>query len=225
MSTQTMSTQLFRMLVALSGILGVAALIISFSINPTPPTGATTAQIVVWGREHENLILAGSWLQAIGSFLEVVFILAIIHIAGATQRLSGWITAFAAIVIMAVSLVEVSFYLSAIQGGVNGDLTTLAVSLNLIKAIQHAYVIVPAPTILLGLGVVILNSHVFPRIFGYLALALGVIMGILGFVGTFIPLQQVIDSVLTVQEVWFAALAISVRKAANGAETILPARA
>lgn len=224
-----MSTRLFRMLVALSGILGVVALSVSFSINPAPPAGATIAQIVVWGREHENLILTGSWLQAIGSLLEVVFILAIIHITGATQRLAGWIAAFAATVIVAVSLVEVSFYLSAIQGGVSGDLTTLAVSLNLIKAIQHAYVIVPAPTLLLALAVVILKSSVFPRLFGYLALALGVTMGILGLVGTFVPLQQVIDYVLTVQEVWFAAvaitLAISVRKASNGAEAILHAKA
>ena len=224
-----MSTRLFRMLVALSGLLGVVALSVSFSINPAPPAGATIAQIVVWGREHENLILTGSWLQAIGSLLEVVFILAIIHIAGATQRLAGWIAAFAATVIMGVSLVEVSFYLSAIQGGVSGDLTTLAVSLNLIKAIQHAYVIVPAPTLLLALGVVILNSSVFPRLFGYLALLLGVTMGILGLVGTFISLQQVIDYVLTVQEFWFAAvaitLAISVRKTSKGAETILHAKA
>lgn len=224
-----MSTSLFRMLVALSGILGVVALSVSFSINPAPPAGATIAQIVVWGRVHENLILTGSWLQAIGSLLEVVFILAIIHITGATQRLAGWIAAFAATVIMAVSLVEVSFYLSAIQGGVSGDLTTLAVSLNLIKAIQHAYVIVPAPMLLLALGVVILSSPMFPRLFGYLALALGVTMGILGLVGTFVPLQQVIDYVLTVQEVWFAAvaitLAISVRKASNGAEAILHAKA
>ncbi len=204
-----MSTKLFRILVALCGLLGVAALMFSFSINPAPPAGATIQQIVVWGKQHETLILAGSWLQGVGSLLEVIFMLGLIHLAGATKSLAGWITAFSATVIVGISFVEVSFYLSAIEGGVNGDLTTLSVSINLIKAIQHAYVIAPAPANLLALGVVLLSSHLMPRIFGYLALLLGTALGVLGLVGTFIPLQQVIDLVLTVQEVWYAAIAIA----------------
>jgi hypothetical protein len=164
---------------------------------------------MTWGAAHKTLILAGAWLQAAGSLLEVIFILGIIVIAGATQRLSGWITAFAATVIMTVSMVEVSFYLSAVQGGVSGDLTTLSVSLKLIQAIQHAYVIAPSPALLLGLGIILLQSHLFPRLFGYLALALGAVLGILGFIGTFTPLHQVIDYILGAQELWFIAAGIA----------------
>lgn len=203
-----MSAKLFKIMIAICGILGVAALMVSFSINPAPPAGASIPQVVTWGRQHEMLILTGSWLQAIGSLLEVIFILAIIRLAGAANRLAGWVTAFAATTIMAVSLVEVSFYLSAVQGGVSGDLTLLAISLNLIKAIQHAYVIAPAPTLLIGLGCVLFNSRLLPRIFSYLAIALGVILAILGFVGVFSPMQQVVDYVLSAQELWFAAAAI-----------------
>jgi hypothetical protein len=196
------------MLIAITGILGAISLVISFSINPGPPAGATLAQVIAFGKQSQNLILVGSWLQGTGSLLEVIFILGIMHLAGATKQLVGWITAMAATAIVGVSLVEVSFYLSATQGGVSGDLTTLSVSLALIKAIQHAYVIAPAPALLVGLGIIIVSSRVLPRVFGYLALALGVTLGVLGFVDLFLAGQQIVDTVLGAQEVWFAAAAI-----------------
>ena len=182
-----MSTRLFRVLVGLTGFIGVAALMVSFSINPGPPAGATIPQIMVWGRANENLVLAGAWLQAFGSLLNVIFIFALIQMSGAGQKLAGWVTAFAGIAIMGVSLVEVSFYISAIEGGVAGDMTIIAVSLDLIKAIQHAYVIAPAPTLLIGLGIVLLNARLFPRLFAYIFVAFGLVMGTLGLIGTFVP--------------------------------------
>lgn len=218
-----MSTRMFRVLIAITGFVGVVALSASFAINPAPPAGLTIPQVVMWGKEHEVLIQAGAWLQAFGSLLEVIFILAILHITGAMKRFSGLIVAASAILIMGVSLVEVSLYLNAIAGVVSGDLVTLAVSINLIKSIQHAYVIAPAPVLLLALGGVIITSRLFPRLLGYLGLAFGVVLGILGLIGTFIPLQTVIDDVLTAQEVWLAilaiALALTVRKALNGSTT------
>ncbi|HEY4385667.1 MAG TPA: hypothetical protein VGN34_14510 [Ktedonobacteraceae bacterium] len=214
-----MSAKLFRILVAVSGILGVAALMVSFSINPAPPASATLPQIVVWGKQHQALIEAGAWLQGVGSMLEVIFMLSILRLTDATKSLAGWIMAFAATVIVGISFVEVAFYLSAISGGASGDMTTLMVSLNLIKAIQHAYVIAPAPANLLALGILLLTSHLVPKVFGYLALVLGAALGILGLVGTFIPMQGVIDGVLSVQELWFLTLAITLivtaRKSTN----------
>ena len=44
-----MSTKLFRMLSALSGLVGVIMLITSFSINPGPPSNATSAQLIAFG--------------------------------------------------------------------------------------------------------------------------------------------------------------------------------
>ncbi len=41
-----MSTKLFRMLSALSAIVGVIMLITSFSLNPGPPSNATGAQLI-----------------------------------------------------------------------------------------------------------------------------------------------------------------------------------
>lgn len=204
-----MSSRLYRILVAICGILGVVALMASFSINPAPPAGATIPQIVVWGKEHQVLIEVGAWLQGIGSLLEVIFMLGLLKLAGATRTLAGMVTAFAATVIVGISFVEVAFYLSAIAGGVSGDMATLVVSLNLIKAIQHAYVIAPAPANLIAIGIVLISTRLAPRVFGYIALVLGAALGILGLIGTFIPMQDIIDMVLSVQEVWYLAIAIT----------------
>ncbi|GCE28258.1 hypothetical protein KDA_37420 [Dictyobacter alpinus] len=204
-----MSSRLYRIMVAICGILGVVALMASFSINPAPPAGASIAQIVVWGKEHQVLIEAGAWLQGIGSLLEVIFMLGLLQLAGATRTLAGLVTAFAATVIVGISFVEVSFYLSAIAGGVSGDMATLGVSLNLIKAIQHAYVIAPAPANLIAIGIVLYRTRLVHRVFSYIAFVLGVALVILGFIGTFTPMQNSIDIVLSVQEVWYLAIAIT----------------
>ena len=218
-----MSTKAFRILVALCGILGITALMVSFAINPAPPAGSAIPQIVVWGKQHETLILTGSWLQGVGSLLEVIFILALVHLTDTTRLLRGWIVMFTATIIMGVSLVEVAFYISTIESGVSGDLTTMSVSLNLIKAIQHAYVIAPAPALLFTLAVILIDSRMLPRLFGYLAVVLGATMGILGLIGTFIPLQLVIDTVLSVQEIWFIAIAITLIITAKAASNVMPA--
>ncbi len=212
-STSTHSNRPVYIFAALCGILGAVSLSVSFSINPGPPAGATIQQIIVWGQQVQGLIRAGAWLQAFGSLLEVIFMLALIYLANATKRLSSMIIAFTATAIMSVSLIEIAGYLSAIQSGVNGDLISLRMSLILIQAIQHAYVIAPAPANLLALGVLLLNSHLLPRIqlriFAAIAIILGAVVGVMGLIGTFIPMQTQIDMALTVQEVWFIATSIA----------------
>jgi hypothetical protein len=88
----------------------------------------------------------------------------------------------------------------------------LGVSLNLITSIQHAYSIIPAPALDASLGVVLLTSPLFAgafgRILGYLGLAFGAVLLVLGFIGTFTPLQQAVDNVLTGQQVWLIAITV-----------------
>lgn len=215
-----MSTRTSRVWLAILGFIGVVVLSASFAINPAPPAGASLSQITTWGAQHETLIEAGAWLQVVGSFLQLVFILGILYVTNTINRFLGLITASAVVLIMGVSLVESSFYLNAVAGGVNGDLATLGVSLNLIKSIQHAYTIIPAPALDAGLGVVMLTSPLFAgvlgRILGYLGIAFGIVLLILGFIGTFTPLQQAIDNVLMAQQVWLIVITIAL---------VLPARA
>ena len=55
-----MSTTLFRRLSALSGIIGVMLLGISFTMNPSPPANVTTAQLIAFANQNFTSILWGA---------------------------------------------------------------------------------------------------------------------------------------------------------------------
>jgi hypothetical protein len=201
-----MSQRQRQILTAICGIVGPVILVASFVINPAPPADATVAQLGAFATQHHDTIVVGGWLQGLGSLLIVLFALAVVHLADATHRLAGWITLLSGATILMVSLVEVTFYLGAVQATAAGDMASAVASNNLIKAVQHIFLI--APALLLPLGVVLLDSRLLPRVFAYLALAIGTTLQVLGLFGLFHALQPVIDVVLIVQSLWFVAASI-----------------
>jgi len=154
---------------AVSGLVGTCMIGISFAINNGPPAGASGAQLTAFGQQHHDVILWGSWLQAIGPALITVFALALVFLAGATTRLAGWMTLFGAATLMTVSLIEITGYIGTLH---TSPATMAGTSLALIQSVQHLYFIVAAPAVWLPLGLVILGSAVLPRILGYLAIVL-----------------------------------------------------
>lgn len=213
-----MSTRLFRILSALSGMIGVIMLIPSFIINPGPPPDPTVAQLIAFANQYRTSILIGAWLQAVSPFLIILFALALVHLTEETKSLVGWMTLAGGSILVMTSLLEVTFYLS----GVNGNpATTGQISLELIAAVQHIYSMVAAPAVFLPLGIVILRSRVLPRIFGYLALALAGIFAVLGIIALFAPIQHVVDILATVQGLWWLLAAITLlMRPANEAEGV-----
>jgi hypothetical protein len=206
-----MSTKLFRMLTALSCIIGVIMLITSFSINPGPPPNATDAQLIAFGKQYYTSILWGSWLQAVGPLLIVLFAFAIVCLAGATTRLAGWMTMFGGAILMTVSLIEITFYMSTLNTTpLNGNPAALGlISLALIHSVQHLYFIVGAPALFIPLGVVILSSRVLPGVFGYLAIALGAAFAIAGVVFLYdLTLPVLVQASASIQGLWWLAAAI-----------------
>ncbi len=201
-----MSTRLFRILTGLCGILGVTMLITSFVINPGPGPNPTLAQLIAFGNQYHYAILIGAWLQTISPPLIVLFAFAIVHLAGATTRFAGWMTLFGGTILVMVSLVEVTFYLSAVNGN---PATTGMISLDLIKAVQHLYSMVAAPLLFFSLAAVILGSRVLPHVFGYTALVLGAVFAILGAVALFSPLQHLVDILSIIQGFWWLIAAIT----------------
>lgn len=161
----------------LTGVIGVLLLGLSFAINNGPPPNATSAELVKFGHDNYMKILWGAWMQAVGPVLIVLFAFTLVYLAGATQRLSGWMTFFGATILMTVSLVEITFYISALHA----DPAMMPyISLVLISAVQHLYFIVAAPSLFLPLGIVLLRSTVLPRTFGYLGLVLAAVFAGLG---------------------------------------------
>jgi hypothetical protein len=106
-----------------------------------------------------------------------------------------------------VSLVEITFYISALY---SNPATMALISGDLIHAAQHLYFIVAAPALFLPLGVVILGSRVLPRVFGYLALALGAAFATLGVVTIFtLTLPALVLAFAGLQTLWWLAAAIT----------------
>ena len=163
---------------AVSGLAGTCMIGISFAINPGPPAGASGAQLTAFGQQHHDAIVWGSWVQAVGPALIVVFALAIVVLAGATTRLAGWMTLFGAATLMTVSLIEITGYIGTLQPS---PATMAQTGLALIHSVQHLWFIA-APALFLPLGLVILGSAVLPRILGYLAIVLAAGYALAGLV-------------------------------------------
>jgi len=199
------------MLSALSAIVGVIMLITSFSLNPGPPSNATGAQLIAFGNQYYTSILWGAWLQAVGPLLIVLFAFAIVSLAGATTRLAGWMTMFGGTILMTVSLVEITFYMSALNTTpLNNNPAAMGlISLALIHSVQHLYFIVGAPALFIPLGVVILGSRLLPRVLGYLAIVLGAAFAIAGVVYLFdLTLPVLVQAFASIQVLWWLAAAI-----------------
>jgi hypothetical protein len=201
------SKRLFCRLSGLSGVAGVVLIMVSFTINSGPPPGATGAELVKFGQQNYANILWGAWLQAVGPVLIVLFAFALVHLAGATQGLAGWMTLFGATTLMTVSLIEITLYISALS--TNPDIMPF-ISLRLISAVQHLYFIVAAPTLFLPLGIVLVSSSILPRLFGYLALLLATAFAALGIIFLLrLTLPGAVTAFAGVQAIWWLAAAIT----------------
>ena len=207
MTNSNIVSKRFCILSGCSGILGVILLIISFNINTGPPPNATLNQLIAFGHQYYAAILWGAWLQAVAPVLIVLFAFSIVKLSGATNSLSGWMTMFGAVVLMIVSLIEITFYISAIF------LTPKAgilISLNLIHSVQHLYFIVAAPTLFISLGCVLIRSNALHHMFAYFAFFIGASFGIIGIVFLLeLVLPLWVTAIAGVQAIWWLAASIS----------------
>jgi hypothetical protein len=200
-----MSARFFRILVSLNCMVGVLLLITSFVINPSPPSDSTPAQLVAFADRYHTSILIGSWLQAISPILIVFFGLSLAYLADATRKLVGSLLLFGSFILVLVSLIEVTFYLTTAYNPV----TVGMIGLDIIRAVQHLYSMVAAPLLFFPLAVILLGSHVLPRVFGYLALVLGGAFAILGMLALFSPIQYIVDYLAYTQGLWWLSAALA----------------
>lgn len=198
---------------------------LSFAINEGSPAGASDAELLTFAEHYYTFaehyyrsVLWGSWLQAGGPALIVFFTLSLVHLAGAAHRLAGWMTLLGTTCLITVSLVEVTFYISALH---QSPPTMPSISLAMISAVQHLYFIIAAPVVFLPLGAVFCRSNVLPKIFGYSAIALGCLFAALGAIFMLVlTLPDAVTGCAAVQALWWltAAIALIVRKNAICAE-------
>jgi hypothetical protein len=207
MNRDFVSRRAFCLLSGISGILGVAMLVASFSINPGLPGDAPVPAMIEFARQHYAGELWGAWLQAVGPVFIVLFALALVHLAGATRRLAGWMTIFGATTLMTVSLIEITFYISGMF--VVPEMMP-AISIKLVYAVQHLYFMVAAPALFFPLGIVLLGSDVLPRVFGYCAVLLAIGFAAAGAIFMLtLRLPDAVAAAGSVQPIWWLAAAIT----------------
>lgn len=207
MAHNAKAKRLFCILSALSGVLGVLMLIVSFSINAGPPPGSSGPELVRFAAQYYKSVLWGAWLQAVGPVFVVLFAFALVHLCGAERRLAGWMTFFGSTVLMTVSLIEVTFYMVALFTSPSG---MTEVGFRLIESVQHLYFFVAAPALFVPLGMVLVRSRVIPRVLGYLAIALGGTFALVGMATLLtLALPASITSLGSIQALWWLAAAFS----------------
>jgi hypothetical protein len=125
-----------------------------------------------------------------------------------------------AVILVMVSLIEVTFYLSAVNGI---QAMTPLISMDMIHAVQHLFSMVAAPVVFLPLSAVILSSRVLPRGFGYAGLAIGGLFAVMGILVLFYPWQYMVDDLAFGQALWWLAAAITLlfRPARAGSDTFV----
>src|SRR5262249_48819052 len=192
-----MRRQILRTGKGICGIVGVITLITGFSINPGPPAGTSATQAIAFFMQHRDAVLLGGWMQEIGAFLCIAFLVALTVLAGWASRISGLLLLLGGSILILVSLIEVTFYLLTVQGSTSGNATEVMLGLELTKAIQHGYSMLAAPAVFFPVGALILGSRVVPRGFGYLAFLLGAIFTALGGVVLFNDSLQVLVNILS----------------------------
>lgn len=201
--TKEMNTRRNCVLTGIAGICGVLLLGLSFAINSGGPTGGSDAQLAEFARQHYAQVLWGAWLQAVGPALIVLFAFSLVHMAGAEHCLAGWMTFFGAATLMTVSLIEVTFYVSALhqQPPAMG-----AMSLGVISAVQHLYFVIAAPAVFLPLGIILCGADVLPKAFGYLAIALAILFFSVGALYMLtLTLPDPVTALGAVQGLWWLA--------------------
>jgi hypothetical protein len=204
-----------RALAAICGITGVLMLTAHFLIpGNVPPDSASLARIAAFAREHRDVLLISAWLQVTGAILYVVFILAVVHLAGAGQRFAGRIVALAAAILVGLTLLDSAMIISAVQSAAHGQNETLRISFDLIggpgnDAVARSFLI--APAILLPLGFVILQTRLLPRSYGWAAIAFGTASQGLGLRGLFsnVAFADVNPAVLALENLWLIAVAVT----------------
>jgi len=206
----------WTLLAATAGLAGAAALGASFGLLPhPPPLTAPLAALTRYATTHHHTLLAAAWLDGTGTLLQVIFVLALAHLAGTRAGLAGRITTVACTAVLGVSLVyDVMLIAIAQPGALGGPQTTTAVAAyGLFAAVERVFLI--APPLLLPLGLILLRTPLLPRAFAWLAVILGALGPILGLAGLFTvttndngPTGAAINALLAAQGLWIAAAAI-----------------
>jgi hypothetical protein len=216
------SGRISAILIAISGICGHLALGVYYSGVLVPQQkfafDLTTQQLIENIKQNQTAVLLDAYLQGVGTLLSVIFFAGLVYLSGAGGRLSGWIVLITSSVMLTISLVDVTFTVAVVTAALAGHTETMRLAIDFItgstEAFDYTFLFVPAPLLIISLATVLLTSKLFPRIFGYLAIGIGVAFIAVGIISLFKTLAGSLglafEIVQLVQVLWVLSAAIFV---------------
>ena len=208
---------------AFAGACGVAGAVALFAyfVAPLfvgwPYAGGTGSEIASFALPRPWFFFAGAWLQSVGATLSVVFLLALVALAGMSNRLEGLMTIVGSAALLAVVLVETSFLIATAVAAEGGDTATVGAAFTMVNGVfMRVYPLAPAPLTFIGIGLVIRASLILPAWLGSVALALGGAFVLAGVIEIFSFAGVIAAIVLGVGEgLWIAAASIALLRASS----------
>jgi hypothetical protein len=168
-----MSDRVTPKLVAVAGFVSALALVGHFVVAG-PPASFTTQKLLVDYALRHDAVVTGAWLDGIGSVLLILTVIGVAQLAGAAGSLAGRVLLLAGAAVVAHSLFIDSLLIAAAQIAAAGSGAQAATLLQIAHAADYVFPIANAfwaP----ALGLIVLRSGVLPAIFGYIAVAFGLV--------------------------------------------------
>lgn len=214
------SWKVSNLLTALSGICGQLALGVYYSGILVPRqliTGdLTISQLSELITRNQIAIFCDAYLQGIGTLLSVIYFIRLVYLSESGSKFSGWLVFIISSVILSLSLVGVTFTVATITAALAGHTETMRIAIDLItgstEAFDYTFLFVPAPFLIISLAIVLLTCNLLPRVFGYIAMGIGIALIAIGLSSLFNTLNGSLGIAFEVvqlfQVVWVIASAV-----------------
>ena len=187
------SNRLFKVLIALAGLIGQSCLGIYYSGALVPGqliTGNLSAsQLGDLVAHHQSAIFLDAYFQGIGTLLTVIFFVGLVYSSGATSRFSGLMVIIASSIVLAAALGDITFTLEAAKAAAIKHYQTMQTAFDFVagpsEAFDYTFLFVPAPLLSISLGIVLIRSTILPHFLGYASITIGVMFVVVGLISIF----------------------------------------
>lgn len=169
----------------------------------------TTKEIVAVGAQYAQLVAFGTWLQATGSALCVVFFVGLLFLTAANGTPPALVVLLGSSVLVALVLLEGVFTLTWVSASAASVTSSARVGFDLMSRFIQVFPLVPAPAVYLPLGYILLRNGLLPRWLAWVAVGLGGAFLLVGLLEVFLPFAQAFAAGLAgLQAFWIITAAI-----------------
>jgi hypothetical protein len=207
-----MAKPITSLLPALSGLLGTVLLGTYFGVGfkigiAQLDASASTSQVMGMALSYHHLLLIGTWLQATGSALIIIFLVAMVYRARAQTAMAGQVSLIGMAVLLALVLLEGVCTIAMGQGATFGHPEVTLAAFNFMTDFSYAYAFGPAPLIFMALGLILRHDRQVPQFVSFSAVSLGVLFVLAGLLSlVFSPVF--ITVALALEAIWVVTAAI-----------------